>query len=257
MPSRCKCGCGAFPKLAGSKVLQGHHMRSASHKRRAGISASRTLKKLWKSPTFRQMQLDAQTTPKTVLKKSKAMKAVWKRKGYKAKLSMAVRKGVLARYRKQPEIKELLRAIAKQQWHNPKYRTKQAKTRSAKKYLRWAVQHGMDSIRRARPKPNNSEHKMDSLLRAHFPKKFKLNVKGLITVGGKIPDFVSAKGRKIIEVFGIRWHTTLPGFTRREAEHHRKAILAKHGFATLIVWSDILDRSPQYVISRVRKFLAA
>lgn len=63
------------------------------------------------------------------------------------------------------------------------------------------------------------------------PKEYQINVKAeVMTLGGKVPDFVNVNGqKKIIELFGDYWHEP-------EEEQERIDLFAKYGYQTLVIW---------------------
>ncbi len=87
------------------------------------------------------------------------------------------------------------------------------------------------SVRGAGFKPNKAEKKLNSILCELFPGEYKLNVKAnIITLGGKVPDFVNVNGKKkLIELYGDFWHKGQSG--RKRINYFKK-----FGWDTLIVW---------------------
>ena len=87
--------------------------------------------------------------------------------------------------------------------------------------------------------PNKLEICLLALLNIYFPCKFKFVGDGRRWIGGKIPDFISRRGeRLIIEVFGDYWHGPKMRKMRPSimTEEERCEFFATMGFRTLIVW---------------------
>lgn len=121
---------------------------------------------------------------------------------------------------------------------------------SKKKKEEWALA----VVRACKSKPNNKEKCLDKMLRKNFPGEFKLNVKGGISIGGKVPDFVNVNGQKLlVELFGDYWHgRKMTGRSRKEEEDKKKECFSKYGFRTAIVWENELKNS-DLVCEKIRK----
>ena len=81
--------------------------------------------------------------------------------------------------------------------------------------------------------PNNQELQLlGMLVWLNMPYKYVGNA-GLI-INGKSPDFVRSDGKKkLIELFGERWH-------KKEEEKTRTSFFQKSGYEVLIIWSNDL-----------------
>jgi hypothetical protein len=103
-------------------------------------------------------------------------------------------------------------------------------------------------------KPNKSEKCLKRILDKYFPKEFKLNVKGGLQIGRKVPDFVNVNGKKVlVEFFGAHWHgPKIKGHSEQVEERSRKACFAKYGFSTAIIWERDL-RDVQKVVAKVKR----
>ncbi len=90
------------------------------------------------------------------------------------------------------ETKNKISKASKERWADPEYREKTVRS--------IIIGAGM--------KPNKPEKKLNNILQKLFPKEYKLNVKAnVMTLGGKVPDFVNVNGKKkLIEFFGDYWH---------------------------------------------------
>ena len=70
---------------------------------------------------------------------------------------------------------------------------------------------------------------------------------GQVVIAGKFPDFLrSDREKKIIELFGEKWH-------KKAEEEERINHFARHGYSALIVWSKEL-KHPDAVIAKVKIF---
>ncbi len=110
------------------------------------------------------------------------------------------------------------------------------------------------ALRNCGLRPNKPEKLLWRILRTNFPGEFRMNVKGQVTIGGRIPDFVNVNGRKLlVEVFGDHWHGEgHTGRTRQEEVRQRKHYFKKWGFNTIVVWDSEL-KNPTKVVERIRK----
>ena len=118
----------------------------------------------------------------------------------------------------------------------PLIRKKQARTMKK----RWANPSFAQMMLKAQDvKPNKKEKLLYALLKEVRPKEFALNVKAnVMTLGGRIPDFVNINGKKqVIELFGDYWHgKKRTGKSKEIAEKEKKDHYAKLGFDCLIIW---------------------
>ena len=124
---------------------------------------------------------------------------------------------------KRLEVRKKKRAAAIEYWADPENREKQLK----------AILKGCNV------KPNKSERRLQKLLNKWFSKEYQINVNAeVMTLGGKIPDFVNVNGqKKIIEMNGNYWHGEVKtGRTKEEEEKQRIDYFAQFGWKTLIVW---------------------
>lgn len=103
-------------------------------------------------------------------------------------------------------------------------------------------------------KPTKPEVFIGRILYAIYSGSFEYTGNGIFWVGGKNPDFVDEKNKKIIEVNGVYWHTKVLGISRDQAEKERKEHFAKYGYQTLIIWDDELN-DLDAVVQKVDEFL--
>lgn len=88
----------------------------------------------------------------------------------------------------------------------------------------------------ASEKPNVPESMLLSKLNELVPGIFSYNGTGEVVVGGKIPDFISVSGSKlIIELFGEYWHNAFL-FPNRMTEEETIENYRKYGYDCLVVW---------------------
>jgi len=104
-------------------------------------------------------------------------------------------------------------------------------------------------------RPNGCEKALWRLLKGNFPGKFKLNIKGGLVVGGKLPDFVSRHSRVVIELFGNYWHGPLiTGQSRQAEEKERIKHFRDHGYKAIVIWESELSDTVK-VVRKVRSQL--
>lgn len=94
-------------------------------------------------------------------------------------------------------------------------------------------------------RPNNDESRLSYLFVEHnLPYRFVGD--GSFVIGGKNPDFVNVRNRKIIELFGERWHPP-------QDEADRIAYFRRFGYDTLVVWRKHLAE-PVALLERIKSF---
>ena len=115
----------------------------------------------------------------------------------------------------------------KQLWRNPKFKESRLKA----------------NFKSLKLKPNKPEILLNSILQDMFPNQYKYVGDGSILIGYKNPDFISIKGKKIIELFGDYWHsekyrllTFNDCLSNKKHEQQRINHFTKYGYQTLIVW---------------------
>ena len=82
--------------------------------------------------------------------------------------------------------------------------------------------------RLARQEPNNAEMTLFGIL-FYMGLEYKYTGNAQFILMGKCPDFVHVKDRKIIELYGERWH-------RPEEEQQRIDLFARSDYQVLVVW---------------------
>ena len=151
------------------------------------------------------------------------------------------------------ETIEKIRKTSTGRWHSEKTKKKMSETRIRLK-LSAGQKNPMcreDVVRKwiasNRISPNKQELKLKSLLK-HVSKSILINVKGeWLILGGKIPDFVSIRKKKIIELYGDYWH-------RGEDTSKRINFFKLYGYGTLIVWEKEL-KNEKVLILKIKKFM--
>lgn len=119
---------------------------------------------------------------------------------------------------------------------------------------RCAAAAAMARTRQARP--NRAELSLWALLRRYFPRRFRLNLKNGLIIGNKVPDFVCASAKLVVELFGDYWHGPLiVGHSKAEEEKRRIKHFADHGYRTVVVWEHQLT-APERIVSVIGKALA-
>ena len=118
-------------------------------------------------------------------------------------------------------------------WKNDEYR-KKVLINSRKSYIKG---------------PNKAEQKLFNILNIIFPNKYKLNIKGNISlIGNKVPDFIDIYNNRIIEMFGDYWHSKdwiAKHGCYEDTEVGRIKYFSKYGYSTLIVWEHELKNIPK------------
>ncbi len=105
--------------------------------------------------------------------------------------------------------------------------------------------------------PNKIELKLYKILQKMNLKMFILNVQIKKIIGGKIPDFIDKKNKRIIEVFGDYWHSNkhIKKFgTFVDTEKGRKLYFKNFGYKTLIIWEHEL-KNIKNVKQKIRGFI--
>lgn len=96
-------------------------------------------------------------------------------------------------------------------------------------------------------RPNKQEDYLMNLLENLYPKEWKYVGNGEVIIEGKNPDYININGKKkIIELFGNRWH-------EKKEEKERIDIFAKYGYKTLIIWSSELS-SKKKLLNKLNNF---
>ena len=89
--------------------------------------------------------------------------------------------------------------------------------------------------RLSRQEPNNAEMTLFGIM-CYLGLPYKYTGNGQFILSGMCPDFIHLTDRKIVEMYGERWH--LP-----EEEEQRITLFARSDYQTLIVWSKELTPS--------------
>ena len=97
-------------------------------------------------------------------------------------------------------------------------------------------------------KPNKKEKELNNIIQIILPNEYKINVKAnILTLAGKIPDFVNVNGqKKVIEFNGDYWHT-------EEETNERVKLFKSLGYDTLIIWEHEL-KNKNLVINKILNF---
>lgn len=188
-------------------------------------------------------------------RRSRTMKKVWGRSGHEEKV-----RGTRLKNGGWSPSEETRRKISRTLIGRPKPKRTLEHRRNLSLSLRKPSTRRLlaEKIAKARTKqakPNKLEKKLYVLLKKYFPNQFRINVRNGVVIGGKIPDFIHTKKKVIVELFGVYWHTEHRGISKRVAEDERKRHLKKFGYRVLIIWSNLLKKSPVAVVSKIRRFL--
>jgi very-short-patch-repair endonuclease len=84
--------------------------------------------------------------------------------------------------------------------------------------------------------PNKPETVLLNLLQQLYPNEWKFVGNGSKLIGGKSPDFINERGKKIVEHYGDYFHKDETDSGRARKRHFKK-----FGFDTLIIWEHELQ----------------
>jgi len=181
---------------------------------------------------------------------SEAMKKRWRDKEYVEKMHRS-----MVGHPVSEETKQKLRGD-----NNPFYGKKHTKEELYKMSDR-AKEHWRNEetakkmIMGLQMKPNKAELFLDSILQEYFPDEWKFVGDGQVIIGGLCPDFINCNGKKkIIELFGARWHDPVHYHVKyNQTEEGRKSIFGEIGFDTLVIWYPELKNKTK-VIEKIKVF---
>jgi len=101
----------------------------------------------------------------------------------------------------------------------------------------------------SRQEPNNAEMTLFGIM-CYLGLSYKYTGNGQFILMGCAPDFVHLKSRKIVEMYGERWH--LP-----QEEQERITLFARSDYQTLIIWSkELAPKSREKLYKRLLDFEA-
>jgi hypothetical protein len=104
--------------------------------------------------------------------------------------------------------------------------------------------------------PNKPEAIVLNMFNEVAPKEWAFVGDGQFIIEGRNPDLMNVNGKKqLCEIFGRYWHTT-KARCYEETEEGRKALFAKYGYATLVIWDDEL-KNPPAVLAKIADFCKA
>jgi hypothetical protein len=103
-------------------------------------------------------------------------------------------------------------------------------------------------------KPSGPELYLDFLLQNNFPDEWQYTGDGTIRIGGLFPDFINCNGRKkIIELFGVYWHTGT-GLKNSRTEVGRRDIFNDCGYDLLVIWDyEMIDED--LILKKIGEFI--
>lgn len=141
-------------------------------------------------------------------------------------------------YRPSEIVRKNMGLVMKEKWSDPDWKEKTLRA----------------SARVVANPPSKPEKRLKGLLNKLFPNEYKYVGNKVLWIGGKNPDFINLKQKKIVELFGEYWHSKEKiGRTRKQEEHRRVKHFAKYGFKTLIVWGKELNNLER-LERKLRKF---
>lgn len=126
---------------------------------------------------------------------------------------------------KSDEHKKKISEVMKNQWKDAEY---------AKKHLVFNS-------------PNKQEIKLMGILNQLYPGEWKFVGNGQVIIDGKCPDFINVNGqKKIIELYGERWHTI-------DEPQKRINVFKPFGYDTLVIWVRELQNSSK-IKTTIKRF---
>ena len=103
--------------------------------------------------------------------------------------------------------------------------------------------------RLSRQEPNNAEMTLFGIM-CYLGLSYKYTGNGQFILSGMCPDFIHLESRKIVEMYGERWH--LP-----QEEQERIELFARSDYQTLIIWSkELAPKSRPKLYKRLLEFEA-
>ena len=97
---------------------------------------------------------------------------------------------------------------------------------------------GMESVHES---PNKAEIYILDIPNNLFPNEYEFVGNYVLWIGGKNPDFINKSKNKIIEHFGVRWHSKeITGTDTKTHEKERVDHFKSYGYDTLVIWEDEL-----------------
>ena len=132
----------------------------------------------------------------------------------------------------------------------PKPKTRRRTTASSKpRKKRQITKSAAFSDRLSRQEPNNAEMTLFGIM-CYLGLSYKYTGNGQFILSGMCPDFVHLDSRKIVEMYGERWH--LP-----QEEQERIELFARSDYQTLIIWSkELAPKSREKLYKRLLEFEA-
>ena len=102
--------------------------------------------------------------------------------------------------------------------------------------------------RLARQEPNNAEMTLFGIM-CYLGMEYKYTGNGQFLLMGRCPDFVHVKDRKIIEMYGERWH-------QPEEEPQRIELFGRSDYQVLIIWQkELSPRNRKKLYTKLLDFI--
>ena len=142
-----------------------------------------------------------------------------------------------------PDIKRRKSEDSKRLWQDPKY------VANVKAGLRRAMTPEWKAkwLEAQKRRPTDIERILIEIIKQNdLP--FDYVGDGKVWIGSKCPDFFDKDGKRIIEAFGVFWHTK---DQVKPLKHHYK----KYGYSTLILWGDEIHNRPVKTLSKIKNFV--
>ena len=132
----------------------------------------------------------------------------------------------------------------------PKPKTKRRTTANSKpRTKRTITKSAAFWDRLSRQEPNNAEMTLFGIM-CYLDLSYKYTGNGQFILMGCAPDFIHLNSRKIVEMYGERWH--LP-----QEEQERIELFARSDYQTLIVWyKELAPKNRKKLYKRLLDFEA-
>lgn len=257
----CQCGCGSQVSKPSNKFIRGHNRKNCklsedhihiikkynkgkirSFKTKQKISSK--IKELYKSE-------ESPYTETTIRKRKESLTLAWKNLDSKWFTSECKEKQKNANLNNRKnglyssnEYKDKLSVAHKKLWDDPNssYNSIERKEKISKSIK--ALYKNPDFLNKLqlglKTKPNRVEKKLFSVL-CNITNSFKFVGDLSLWIGGKNPDFIDIKNKKIIELFGDYWHSeSVTGMKETDHIKERTIHFEQYGYSCLIIWESEL-----------------
>jgi len=285
----CQCGCGKKVTKINNKYINGHSRkgkkhtpesvlkmknkviseetkirmkevqlgkkRSEKHKRNIGNSVKGEKNGFYKKNHSEETKIKMKNAWE-IRKKKKDYDEKQKERGKKQSISMKKvwKDGVY----NTDEYREKVSIGVKKVWNDSnsifnsdEWRNKQSKITKELFLDSIFLKHWQDGQKAS---PNKLEEKFNKIL-CRMTREYKFTGDFSIWIGGKNPDFINEKEKKIIELFGDYWHSKeVTGINEGDEEKGRIDHFSRYGYKTLVIWENEL-KDKDILKDKIRRFI--